>query len=286
MTILGQPNSPWEKISGQHKPGMPVWLWLPGWGFSGHMFSDLFDALDGEHWIADYCNADSEFVDMSQHLLATAPVAESRIWVGWSLGGALAMRAVTHNTESPPSSAQDRVITLATGDRFIRPDSLKEDSVQEDTSTEETPLQGMPKAEFSAFREALIQSPKTGIKRFTGLCAKGADDPRNLMRDLSSTLYAADNSVIQTLNWLEYEALTANQSEHTLNNQAVDALHIYGTHDALNPIKMTPALCSPGKSHCFFLETAGRQHLFDTLQSVATDIPSASILSGGTNAKS
>ena len=268
MTILGHPNSPWEKISGQNKPGTPVWLWLPGWGFSGHIFSDLFDALDGEHWIADYRSVDSEFVDMAQHLLTTAPVAESRIWVGWSLGGALAMRAVTDNTESPPSSAQDRVITLATGDRFIQPDA---------TSTEGTPLQGMPKADFSAFREALIQSPTTGMKRFTGLCAKGADDPRNLMRDLSSTLYAADDSAIQTLNWLEYEALTANQSEHKLHAQAVDALHIYGTHDALNPIKMTPALCSPGKSHCFFLETAGRQHLLDTLQSVATDIASASI---------
>ena len=277
MTILGHPNSPWEKISGQNKPGTPVWLWLPGWGFSGHIFSDLFDALDGEHWIADYRSVDSEFVDMAQHLLTTAPVAESRIWVGWSLGGALAMRAVTDNTESPPSSAQDRVITLATGDRFIQPDA---------TSTEGTPLQGMPKDDFSAFREALIQSPTTGMKRFTGLCAKGAEDPRQLMRDLSSTLYAADNSVIQTLNWLEYEALTANQSEHKLNAQAVDALHIYGTHDALNPIKMTPALCSPGKSHCFFLETAGRQHLLDTLQSVATDIPSASILSGGADAKS
>ncbi len=277
MTILGHPNSPWEKISGQNKPGTPVWLWLPGWGFSGHIFSDLFDALDGEHWIADYRSVDSEFVDMAQHLLTTAPVAESRIWVGWSLGGALAMRAVTDNTESPPSSAQDRVITLATGDRFIQPDA---------TSTEGTPLQGMPKADFSAFREALIQSPTTGMKRFTGLCAKGADDPRNLMRDLSSTLYAADDSAIQTLNWLEYEALTANQSEHKLHAQAVDALHIYGTHDALNPIKMTPALCSPGKSHCFFLETAGRQHLLDTLQSVATDIPSASILSGGADAKS
>ncbi|MEC7548156.1 MAG: alpha/beta fold hydrolase [Pseudomonadota bacterium] len=277
MTILGHPNSPWEKISGQNKPGTPVWLWLPGWGFSGHIFSDLFDALDGEHWIADYRSVDSKFVDISQHLLTTAPLAESRIWVGWSLGGALAMRAVTRNTESPPSSAQDRVITLATGDRFIRPDA---------TSTEGTPLQGMPKDDFSAFREALIQSPKTGMKRFTGLCAKGAEDPRQLMRDLSSTLYAADNSVIQTLNWLEYEALTANQSEHKLHTQAVDALHIYGTHDALNPIKMTPALCSPGKSHCFFLETAGRQHLLDTLQSVATDIPSASILSGGADAKS
>ncbi|WP_369984567.1 alpha/beta fold hydrolase [Thalassolituus sp.] len=286
MTILEHPNSPWEKISGQNKPGTPVWLWLPGWGFSGHVFSDLFDALDGEHWIADYRSVDSEFVDMAQHLLATAPVAESRIWVGWSLGGALAMRAVTHNTESPPTSAQDRVVTLATGDRFIRPDSQKESSVQEDTSTEETPSQGMPKADFSAFREALIQSPKAGIKRFTGLCAKGAEDPRQLMRDLSSTLYAADHSVIQTLNWLEYEALTSNQSEHNLHAQAVDALHIYGTHDALNPIKMTPALCSPGKSHCFFLETAGRQHLLDTLQSVATDIPSASILSGGADAKS
>ena len=277
MTILGHPNSPWEKISGQNKPGTPVWLWLPGWGFSGHIFSDLFDALDGEHWIADYRSVDSKFVDISQHLLITAPLAESRIWVGWSLGGALAMRAVTDNTESPPSSAQDRVITLATGDCFIRPDAA---------STEGTPLQGMPKADFSAFREALIQSPTTGMKRFTGLCAKGAEDPRNLMRDLSSTLYAADNSVIQTLNWLEYEALTANQSEHKLHAQAVDALHIYGTHDALNPIKMTPALCSPGKSHCFFLETAGRQHLLDTLQSVATDIPSASILSGGADAKS
>lgn len=286
MTVLGHPNSPWEKISGQNKPGTPVWLWLPGWGFSGHIFSDLFDALDGEHWIADYRSADTGFVDMAQHLLTTAPLAESRIWVGWSLGGALAMRAVTHNTESPPSSAHDRVITLATGDRFIRPDSLQEGSLQEDTSTEKAPLQGMPKADFSAFREALIQSPTTGMKRFTGLCAKGADDPRNLMRDLSSTLYAADDLAIQTLNWLEYEALTANQSEHTLNAQAVDALHIYGTHDALNPIKMTPALCSPGKSHCFFLETAGRQHLLDTLQSVATDIASASIKPGGADAKS
>ena len=81
------------------------WCWLPGWSFSAEVFRPFWEALPGQHWIADYQNTASS-LDQACTLAADAPA--NAIWVGWSLGGAIATLAA----ESANAAA---LVTLATG---------------------------------------------------------------------------------------------------------------------------------------------------------------------------
>jgi pimeloyl-ACP methyl ester carboxylesterase len=243
----------------------PLWYWLPGWSFTATIFEPLLAALPGRHLGLDYrafyqCLTQSgqtpSFNDAVTLLRQTA--SADALWVGWSLGGALAHATLSHDRLSHDiqsqaaaditSRIQPRALcTLATGSRFLR---------QSDTSQ-----QGMDEATFSAFRNGFERFPAKTLKRFLALCCQGAEQPRACIAALSSQQLTEQHAPLlaTSLDWLTQYQLDDRQ----LNNQHADILRLawYGQHDALHPAGLTSSAAlstipSCGSSHALLLEQA------------------------------
>lgn len=212
----------WQCVKQESTPSLN-WCWLPGWGFSADIFSDYWHQLPGNHWQANYQTTERNFEQAACYLGETAP--QGAIWVGWSLGGALAVAAQQHTQAS-------RLVTLATAHKFVAD-------------------QGMTPARFSAFKQQMHTAPEKTAKRFLSLCCQKARSPHALMRQLKPHQLAYSAELLHTLNWLE----TYQLREHKAVTSHQHALHLYGQEDALAPTQMQPALISNSKSHAFFLES-------------------------------
>ena len=236
----------WQKL--QSTQGSDLnWLWLPGWSFRADVFAPFFDSLPGHHWGADYLSNDCSFEAAASQLAATAPDTDSlegssAIWIGWSLGGALAAAACAGTADT----RSQFLVTLATGQRFL---SDKTGS-------------GMPREDFEAFSQSLTSNAETTLKRFTGLCAQGSSEARSLIKQLKSSQHLVQSELNRTLEWLRYEVLPPSPR----------SLHLYGHADALKPSQMPPVELSPGESHAFFLTTEGKHHLLERLHQLAEQL--------------
>ncbi|MAR01069.1 MAG: hypothetical protein CMI00_11125 [Oceanospirillaceae bacterium] len=207
------------------------WCWLPGWSFSAEVFRPFWEALPGQHWIADYQNTASS-LDQACTLAADAPA--NAIWVGWSLGGAIATLAA----ESANAAA---LVTLATGKHFLA----------------DAEHDGMASSDFDAFCSGLNASPDKTLKRFISLCTQGADDPRALMKALKDHQLEASPTLTDSLNWL---------TQFTLEAPALPGVHFYSQTDALQAQGLAPASYSQSGSHAFFLTPEGQQELLHWLR--------------------
>lgn len=232
-------NKPgWTQVlSGNKSNQHDNWCWIPGWSFSGTVFSDLYTQIPGNHWIADYRTSDLRMSGISELLAQTLP--DQVNLVGWSLGGVLAMN-IAEMTQVKS------VVTLATSQRFI--------------AAEDNELAGgMPDDTFNAFSHSLSSQPEKTLKRFIALCAQDAETPRELMRLLSKHQYSATTStstteLAHTLAWLAEYDLPALHKGSKVN-------HWYAQRDALNPIRQQPELESAANSHAFFATPHGQQSL-------------------------
>ena len=218
-----------------HKEGdlQQNWCWLPGWSFSAEVFRPFWEALPGQHWVADYQNTASS-LDEACALAADAPA--NAIWVGWSLGGAIAALS----SEAANAAA---LVTLATGKRFLA-------DKQQD---------GMPAKDFDAFCCGFQTSPEKTLKRFLALCTQGADDARSLMKTLKTSQLAAEPGLADSLNWL---------TQYDLCAPALPGVHLYAQTDALHANGLFPAALSSSNSHAFFLTQRGQKELQRILTSL------------------
>jgi len=226
------------------------WLWVPGWSYCADIFAPLMASLPGRHWACDYLCKESSLTAMATRLAACAAEKSpsNAIWVGWSLGGVLALEAANlMNQEMEEGERPARIVTLGCGRRFIA----------------DHPGEGMPESDFRAFSEAFSQDPQATLKRFNALCARGADQPRSLIKSLAASQLNAADELEHTLRWLNYPAIS---------DQAPYAHHVYGQNDALSPTGLTPAIDSPGNSHAFFLTDAGHTQLVELLTRLAGDL--------------
>ncbi|MEE3209601.1 MAG: alpha/beta fold hydrolase [Pseudomonadota bacterium] len=236
----------WQKL--QSIQGSDLnWLWLPGWSFRADVFAPFFDSLPGHHWGADYLSNDCSFEAAASQLAATAPCTDnpegsSAIWIGWSLGGALAAAAFGGIADTKSQF----LVTLATGKRFLSDETGK----------------GMLREDFEAFSQSLTSNPETTLKRFTGLCAQGSSEARSLVKQLKNSQHPAQSELNRTLEWLRYEDLPL----------IPRSLHLYGHADALKPSQMPPVELNPGESHAFFLTTEGKHHLLERLHQLAEQL--------------
>ena len=206
---------------------------VDGWSFSAEVFRPFWEALPGQHWVADYQNTASS-LDEACALAADAPA--NAIWVGWSLGGAIAALAA----ENANAAA---LVTLATGKRFLA-------DKQQD---------GMPAKDFDAFCCGFQTSPEKTLKRFLALCTQGADDARSLMKTLKTSQLAAEPGLADSLNWL---------TQYDLCAPALPGVHLYAQTDALHATGLSPAALSSSNSHAFFLTQRGQKELQRILTSL------------------
>lgn len=238
----------------------PDWLWLPGWSFKAEVFAPLYQSLPGRHFGFDYSTSQASFTEVAAALYAPDALTQEQavIWVGWSLGGALAYTALASNQISA-TKAQNlpkrhtALITLASAANFCR---LKTD----DTF-------GVNSELLEQFSSDMQRTPDKTRKRFLALCTHGADDARSLSKQLAQQQLNAPYILLHSLEWLrEYCLAPSSSTAQMVHTQQ----HWVGGQDALHAGGLSPTYTSPGRSHAFFLENDGKKVLLTELCKLST----------------
>ncbi|WP_157729693.1 alpha/beta fold hydrolase [Bacterioplanes sanyensis] len=200
----------------QHNGNGPNWVWWPGWSFTPEVFESLYQQLPGQHYGVSFPNKPVDSTSFIDRLLDSIP--QHAIWVGWSLGGALALRAAQMLAPDPCCHT---LVTVATGRRFIADKGPNENADDGQSG-------GMDLSTYQTFAQQLQQQPQRTAQRFVSLACKGASDARQRARLLLPYQLTDANVLQHTLRWLEYDALPDNQAQHWRG--ADDALQPSGFH--------------------------------------------------------
>ncbi len=141
----------WEPIRPQLEQQFRVWrIELPG------------------HGASDYDSKATRLEDWTNAVLEVAP--ERAHWLGWSLGGQIAMLAALICPERI-----DRLALVASSPRFVQGDGWPH-AVQEAT--------------LRQFAKALLRNPAQTLERFLSLQVRGDDRSRELLRLLRQEIAA------------------------------------------------------------------------------------------------
>lgn len=184
------------KVDKQGESG-PLLILLPGWAASSQIFSNFevwAQAYRMRIWRVDYSAAEFDAL-YQKHPVALqacveailAEVQEPAIWVGWSLGGLIALKAAALQPQRTQA-----LFMLAATPQFV--------------AGEDWP-HAMSEEMFNAFEQDLIAQPAQLLKRFRHLQVKGSVAARTLIPLLEEK--ASDASVEQLqqqLNWLRQSA--------------------------------------------------------------------------------
>jgi len=142
----------------------------------------------------------------AQQLLAGQP--KDAYWLGWSLGGLLALDLAAHEPESVRG-----VITLASNPCFVaQPD-----------------WPGMDTELFQNFLNAYREMPAKTLQRFAALQINGAHDPRGQLRELKRQLLEPAPVLAELLE------LLAVDRRDWVQNSNLGLLCLFATADALVP---------------------------------------------------
>jgi pimeloyl-[acyl-carrier protein] methyl ester esterase len=154
--------------------GRPLVL-LHGWGMNAAVWAPLLGGL-GEHYQVTAvelpghgASAPADTADLSAWARACLAAAPSQAhWIGWSLGGQVALRAALAEPERVTG-----LTLLASTPRFVQADDWD---------------CAMPRAVFDQFAGALSADPAATLLRFLGLQVKGAEGARETLRQLRDEL--------------------------------------------------------------------------------------------------
>jgi pimeloyl-[acyl-carrier protein] methyl ester esterase len=188
---------------------------LPGWGLGVSPLEPLAAALRGldEHLrveIEPLPNLDSD--DLGEWLDELDATLPQNVWLGgWSLGGMLAAELAARRGERCCGLA-----TFASNLCFV--------------ARSEWPA-AMPQTDFDTFIGGCKADPDATLKRFSLLCAQGAEEPRALSRLLKAGApHGSSSGLIEGLKLLEQMDTRA-----ALQAFRGPQLHLFAGLDALVP---------------------------------------------------
>lgn len=201
--------------------GAPLVL-VHGWGMNAAVWEPLMPALEarfsltvlelpghGESPVADA----ADLTEWARLCLSVAPAHAH--WVGWSLGGQVAMRAAL----DAPGRVSGLTLLAATP-RFVQ--------------AVDWPC-AMPIATFRQFAAALAADPNATLLRFLSLQARGDEHARETLKLLRAELAqrppASRNGLAQGL-----ELLLGSDLRGELQRLACPAHWVFGSRDTLVPL--------------------------------------------------
>lgn len=246
----------------------PALVLLHGWAMHGGLFAPLVAALENDfelHLVDLPGHGRSREAGVALALDAAvgavaARVPDRALWLGWSLGGLVALQAAA----TRPSRVRG-VVMLAANPRFVR--------------SEDWPA-GMDPSVFRGFASELGRDYRATIDRFLMLEAQGSDHVREEIRLLRDEVFAHGEPRAEVL--CDGLALLEDTDlRGALPALAMPSLWLSGRRDRLvSPEAMQAAAgLAPGArfhevaraGHAPFLTHAGE--VADTLRAFAADCP-------------
>ncbi|MEA3278557.1 MAG: pimeloyl-ACP methyl ester esterase BioH [Pseudomonadota bacterium] len=230
--------------------GGPELVLLHGWGMNAAVWETLAPAfgdvrrqsrieLPG-HGASPFEQGHDNLAAWAQACLEAAP--EQAVWVGWSLGGLVALQAALQ----APERIAALILVTATP-RFVR---------ASDWST------AVPAQTLEQFHTSLVADPAPALERFLALQVRGSDEARTTLRALRREIArrpSPDPSALALgLDLLREEDLRGRLAEVTC-----PTLWLFGERDTLVPAAAAEGVASllpqarlrviPGAAHAPFL---------------------------------
>lgn len=228
----------------------PDLVLVHGWGMNTAVWDSLGPALSDRyrlhrldlpgHGGGDYAAELRTLESWADALLDQAP--PEAVWIGWSLGGSLALKAAL----TAPERVRGLCLVTATP-RFTRAPDWPH---------------AMPMGTLDHFHQALLADPQATLERFLALQVKGGEAPREQLRSLRGRLAeqppAHPEALATGLGLLRETDLRAELAQLRSPN-----LWLFGERDTLVPAGCAGALpdllgdariaCIPGAAHAPFL---------------------------------
>lgn len=223
---------------------------LHGWGMNPSIWSALPEALapgrarhplalpghGGSPWQPDW----TALPHWAEACLAQAP--EQAVWLGWSLGGLVALQAARQAPKRVKA-----LILIASTPRF--------------TQAQDWRL-AMPADTFGQFHQSLLDDPTTTLQRFLSLQVRGSEQAPRLLKQLRQALAAAPATTPEALR-IGLDLLREEDLRGPLPDVRQPTLWIFGQRDTLVPAALTERIdwlhpqaswvCIQGAGHAPFL---------------------------------
>ena len=223
----------------------PDLVLLHGWGLHGGVWDTLLPRLTADFRVTRVDlpgHGKSHGIPMSAELadvarLVRASVPENAVWLGWSLGGLIALRA---SLDAP--QMMRGLILVATTPRFAAAADWPE---------------AMPPEQLQEFVAGLGEDYRETLLRFLSLQVRGDESARAALRQLRDALFARGEPATDALA-AGLELLRVSDLRSELTRLQVPTLVIAGGYDRLTPPGAGKALADaiPGARYALIPKSA------------------------------
>lgn len=200
----------------------PELVLLHGWGLHGGVWDTLIPKLTTQfrvtridlpgHGLSRAATLSTDLRDVADALLTVVP--QKAIWLGWSLGGLIALRAAL---DAP---ARIRGLVLA-------------DTTPRFAASGDWPC-AMPLKQLGEFAAGLRQDYRGTLLRFLSLQVRGDEAARETLRQLRESLFARGEPQARELA-AGLELLRHSDLRRELGRLHLPTLVVVGSHDRLTP---------------------------------------------------